>query len=169
VFKNEQKKKQPNSIHQKKYVNFQIKITDSGKGMSKDQLSKVFVNLKKSEKPDLESKLPLSISKQIIEQLGGSVRIQSIQGKGNMVSIAMKTKFVHQKTLFREESISDDQSISVGSDFNANSQSNNQFFMQSSFSNNYFDWITLDQNRELKLMFQMRNANNILSQVDNDF
>ena len=66
---------------EKKYISFEINIIDTGRGISKEGLSKLFINFSKlSENADQNkggTGLGLSICKQIIEQMGGTVSCKS--------------------------------------------------------------------------------------------
>ena len=66
------------------YIDFEIRIQDSGCGISKDNLSKLFMNFSKldehSKMNHRGTGLGLSICKSLIELMGGSVRVESELG-----------------------------------------------------------------------------------------
>ena len=66
---------------EKKFINFEINIIDTGSGISEEGLSKLFLNFSKlAENADQNKSgtgLGLSICKQIIEQMGGIVTCRS--------------------------------------------------------------------------------------------
>jgi len=68
------------------YIKFEIRIQDSGVGISKDNLSKLFMNFSKLEEhADCNKRgtgLGLSICKSLIELMGGSVTVESEVGVG---------------------------------------------------------------------------------------
>lgn len=78
------------------YITLQIAIADSGIGISKEGLAKLFIDFSKlqenSERNKSGTGLGLSICKNIIEQMGGSVAVESELGKGTTFKINIKTK-----------------------------------------------------------------------------
>jgi len=68
-------------------VTFKLTIKDNGQGISKDGLKKLFINfnnLKEHQKSNTRGTgLGLSICKQIIENMGGTVTVDSEIGKGS--------------------------------------------------------------------------------------
>ncbi len=69
-----------------KYIKFEIRIEDSGYGISKENIPKLFMNFGKLEEHAAGNKqgtgLGLSICKSLIELMGGSVTVESEIGKG---------------------------------------------------------------------------------------
>jgi signal transduction histidine kinase len=69
-----------------KYIKFEIRIQDSGYGISKENIGKLFMNFGKLEEHAEGNKrgtgLGLSICKSLIELMGGSVQVESEIGKG---------------------------------------------------------------------------------------
>jgi signal transduction histidine kinase len=69
-----------------KYIKFEIRIEDSGYGISKENIPKLFMNFGKLEEHAEGNKqgtgLGLSICKSLIELMGGSVTVESELGKG---------------------------------------------------------------------------------------
>lgn len=84
------------SDHSKFYAVVEIKISDSGVGMSPENLDKLFVNFGKlSENSNLNKTgtgLGLSICKMFIEKMGGHVSVTSEVNKGTTFTIDFKTK-----------------------------------------------------------------------------
>ena len=61
------------------YISFEIRIKDSGKGISKENHNKLFINFSKLADEEGMNKqgtgLGLSICKHIIEKMGGDVKV----------------------------------------------------------------------------------------------
>mmetsp|Transcript_26595 Transcript_26595/g.25677 ORF Transcript_26595/g.25677 Transcript_26595/m.25677 type:complete len:171 (+) Transcript_26595:207-719(+) len=78
------------------FIDFEIKIRDSGCGISEENISKLFMNFGKLEEhSSMNSRgtgLGLSICKSLIEMMGGSVRAESQQGVGTTFIVQLKTK-----------------------------------------------------------------------------
>lgn len=64
-----------------KYIDFEIRITDSGCGISEENISKLFMNFSKLEEHakmnERGTGLGLSICKSLITLMGGSVEVES--------------------------------------------------------------------------------------------
>lgn len=77
------------------YVNFDVVIKDQGCGMSPESKSKLFLNFNKLEENASMNKngvgLGLSICKNLIEQMGGTVSVESELGLGTTFTINFKT------------------------------------------------------------------------------
>ena len=90
----ETKKKVESSGH--KYIKFEIRIKDSGVGISEENLSKLFMNFGKLEEHAAGNKrgtgLGLSICKSLIELMGGSVTVESEVGVGTTFIMQLTTK-----------------------------------------------------------------------------
>lgn len=88
---------QPNEIEVAKYIKMQMTIEDSGVGISKTNISKLFGNYARlDEHQTMNHKgtgLGLSICKKIVEQMGGNVRVESEIGVGTKfhIEIALKS------------------------------------------------------------------------------
>lgn len=78
------------------FINLQIIIADNGCGISPEGQKKLFVDFGKLEENSKSNPtgtgLGLSISKQIIEQMGGSVTVESKLKEGTKFIINFKTK-----------------------------------------------------------------------------
>lgn len=78
------------------YVNLQISIIDTGIGISKENLGKLFLDFGKlndtANRNVTGTGLGLSICKRIIEKMGGSVNVVSKEGVGTEFKIHIKTK-----------------------------------------------------------------------------
>lgn len=79
-----------------KYIDFEIRITDSGCGISEENISKLFMNFGKLHEHAAMNErgtgLGLSICKSLIEQMGGQVRVESWVGVGTVFIVSMKMK-----------------------------------------------------------------------------
>lgn len=68
------------------YISFEIKIIDTGVGISAENLPKLFMNFSKLEEHAAGNKtgtgLGLSICKSLLELMGGSVKVKSEVGVG---------------------------------------------------------------------------------------
>eukprot|EP00347_Sterkiella_histriomuscorum_P019508 403341364 len=78
------------------YIDFEIKIIDSGMGISKENMQKIFLNFGKLDEHSKVNHggtgLGLSICKSLIELMGGSVRVESEKDKGTTFIMSLKTK-----------------------------------------------------------------------------
>ena len=67
-----------------------ITIDDTSKGMTKQELSNAFSRFTKADNHDQEGTgLDLPIVKELIEQMGGSIEVQSEQGKGSTFFVTL--------------------------------------------------------------------------------
>ena len=57
-------------------------VTDTGMGIAKDKVDKIFERFVKANNVAQGTGLGLSISKVIIERLGGTISVSSIEGEG---------------------------------------------------------------------------------------
>lgn len=69
--------------------NVNIMISDTGSGISKENLSKIFTPFYTTKEPDVGTGLGLSISYNIVQQHNGQIQFQSEPGKGTEVSISL--------------------------------------------------------------------------------
>lgn len=80
----------------KKHIKFEIRIQDSGYGISEENLSKLFLDFSRLDEHSKMNKsgtgLGLSICKILIEKLGGSVRVESEKGIGTTFIVLLKSK-----------------------------------------------------------------------------
>lgn len=78
------------------YVKYSLKIQDSGVGISEENIDKLFLNFGKLGEHDHMNSagtgLGLSICKQLIEQMGGEVKVESKLGEGTTFTIIITTK-----------------------------------------------------------------------------
>lgn len=77
------------------YISFQMRIRDSGMGISRENIGKLFLNFGKLADPSGCNKtgtgLGLSICKHLIEKMGGKVKVESEGiGKGTTFIIKMQ-------------------------------------------------------------------------------
>jgi hypothetical protein len=69
---------------------FKLRFTDSGKGMSLEyQRTKLFSPFSQEDPFAVGTGLGLSIVRQIVEQLGGSISVDSTQGVGTQVDVVL--------------------------------------------------------------------------------
>ncbi len=66
-----------------------IQFRDTGCGISKDQLDKIFCHSYTTKAEGKGAGLGLSVCKTIIEELGGSIDIDSTVGGGTVVSLIL--------------------------------------------------------------------------------
>ena len=73
------------------YVDYVIKIVDTGEGISEENINKLFLDFGKlDEHNNMNARgtgLGLSICKQIIQKMGGRVSVKSTIGKGTTFKI----------------------------------------------------------------------------------
>ncbi|CDW85553.1 multi-sensor hybrid histidine kinase [Stylonychia lemnae] len=78
------------------YIDFKIQIKDSGCGISKENINKIFVNFGKLDEHKKINQggtgLGLSICKSLIELMGGSVKVESEKDVGTTFMMSLKTK-----------------------------------------------------------------------------
>ena len=83
------------------FVNIQISVIDNGVGMSEEGCKKLFIDFNKLDENSQRNKqgtgLGLSICKKIIEQMGGSVTVESKVGQGTEFIINIKTHCKRKK------------------------------------------------------------------------
>ena len=81
----------------KYYVSFEILIKDSGRGISKENQGKLFLNFSKLADEEGLNKtgtgLGLSICKHLIEKMGGEVKVHS-EGIGHGTSFIIKLQAI---------------------------------------------------------------------------
>ena len=74
-------KLQSSETCKRKYINFEIRIKDSGVGIAKENLSKLFLNFSRLEDHQKSNErgtgLGLSICKSLLEKMGGTVTVES--------------------------------------------------------------------------------------------
>jgi len=77
-------------------IQFKVSVTDTGIGISKDQISKLFQPFTQADSSTTRkyggTGLGLSISKQFIEMMGGELSIKSVLGKGSTFSFSASLK-----------------------------------------------------------------------------
>ena len=77
------------------FINFELEVQDFGCGIPHDRLDNLFINFSKIEANAQRNKfgvgLGLSICKSLIEQMAGSVKVESIVGQGTKFIITFKT------------------------------------------------------------------------------
>lgn len=82
--------------NQEKYIRFEIRIKDSGVGISPENIGKLFMNFSKLDEHAEGNKrgtgLGLSICKSLIERMGGSVTVESELGVGTTFIMSLQTK-----------------------------------------------------------------------------
>ena len=84
------------NIGKEKFIHLQITVRDTGIGIKKEDLKHLFMDFGKLNDDEGRNKggtgLGLSICKQIIEQMGGSVEVKSMVGRGTDFVIKLKLK-----------------------------------------------------------------------------
>jgi len=66
-----------------------IKISDTGCGIAKEMLPKIFDPFYTTKGPKEGIGLGLSVSYKIIEQLNGKIAVESVKGKGTTFTICL--------------------------------------------------------------------------------
>jgi len=82
------------SSQNSKFITFRIEVKDSGVGIKKEDISKLFTDFTRLDK-NMNNKgtgLGLSICKQMIEKMGGNVDVQSVFGQGSTFRVTLSTK-----------------------------------------------------------------------------
>jgi signal transduction histidine kinase len=79
-----------------KYIKIRIDIQDTGVGIKKENLSKLFMDFGKlDEHSKINAQgtgLGLSICKRMIEKMGGTVTVDSIEGEGTTFTVSLVLK-----------------------------------------------------------------------------
>jgi signal transduction histidine kinase len=79
-----------------KYIKIKIEISDTGVGIKKENLSKLFMDFGKlDEHSKINAQgtgLGLSICKKMIEKMGGTVSVDSVEGKGTTFTVSLVMK-----------------------------------------------------------------------------
>ena len=80
-------------------ITLTVKITDTGMGIKEEDMDKLFgafsqVDTKKNHEKE-GTGLGLSICKQLVELMGGSIRVESTYGKGSTFSFTLEQKVVN--------------------------------------------------------------------------
>jgi signal transduction histidine kinase len=95
------------SYDQMKFIKFKMVIEDSGVGIKKENLGKIFQDYSRlDEHQEMNAKgtgLGMSICKNIIEQMGGKCTIDSEVGVGSQVTITMQLKAIDKVTLVTDQ------------------------------------------------------------------
>lgn len=77
------------------FINFDLEIQDFGVGIPEDKLSSLFINFNKIEEHKNLNPfgvgLGLSICKSLIEQMAGSISVESVVDQGTKFKIQFKT------------------------------------------------------------------------------
>lgn len=85
-----------------KYIKILLIVEDSGAGISRENIKKLFMDFSRlSEHQHMNAKgtgLGLSICKNIIEQMGGTITVESEVGVGTRFKIIMGLKTVDKQT-----------------------------------------------------------------------
>lgn len=75
---------------------YRIKISDDGIGISEKNLEKIFIPFERvsntTASGEYGSGLGLTISKQLTERMGGSIEVESVQGKGSTFTVTLVLK-----------------------------------------------------------------------------
>ena len=81
-----------------KYIKIRIDIQDTGVGIKKENLSKLFMDFGKlDEHSKINAQgtgLGLSICKRMIEKMGGTVTVDSVEGEGTTFTVSLVLKAV---------------------------------------------------------------------------
>jgi signal transduction histidine kinase len=77
-------------------LKFKVEIVDTGVGISEENLDRLFSNFSKldehSQMNPTGTGLGLSICKELVEQMGGKVGVESVVGQGTTFSFEIMTK-----------------------------------------------------------------------------
>jgi len=94
----EAKKLEGELIKLSKYIKLQFIIEDNGRGISKGNIKKLFTDyMRLDEHQEMNKKgtgLGLSICKNLIEQMGGDVKVESVLGHGTKFKFSVQVKAV---------------------------------------------------------------------------
>lgn len=85
-----------------KYVNgakLTVSVSDTGMGIEKDKLSKLFNDSKKTDNKDYIEGMGLTIAKNLIDLLKGEIEVESKVGEGSTFTITVTQKVNSDKTI----------------------------------------------------------------------
>ncbi|MCL1049283.1 ATP-binding protein [Shewanella abyssi] len=92
---------------EKPYANMQIKIYDSGIGIDKDKQQQIFSPFIQEDGSITRefggTGLGLAICKQLVELMGGDIKISSEKGKGSCFSVEFKARIIAQEAPIQDE------------------------------------------------------------------
>ncbi|MBW2468352.1 MAG: histidine kinase [Deltaproteobacteria bacterium] len=75
-----------------------VTITDSGRGMTTDQMSKIFDPFYTTKEPGKGTGLGLSVSLGIVKAMGGSIDVQSMPGSGSSFTVSLPSDTTERTT-----------------------------------------------------------------------
>ena len=89
-----------NCVNEKNVSKLIISVEDTGRGIKPDKLDKLFTKfdrLEEDKNTTLEGTgLGLAITKHIIEEMGGTITVQSVYGKGSRFTIMLNQKLINK-------------------------------------------------------------------------
>jgi len=88
-----------------------IQISDTGKGMSKEEINKIFDAFYTTKAPDKGTGLGLSISYRIIQEHNGKIEVESEVGEGTTFTIKLPVKKYGEIEEYKVLIIDDDETI----------------------------------------------------------
>lgn len=105
-------------------ASYEIKVKDSGIGMSPEFLQKIFDPFEREHSSTVSrtqgTGLGMSISKSIIDMMGGTIDVESSQGKGSEFTIHLSLKIQENGDTYEKiESLINSRALVVDDDFNA--------------------------------------------------
>jgi two-component system NtrC family sensor kinase len=81
--------------------NVQLKVTDTGNGMTSEQMKKIFDPFYTTKQAGKGTGLGLSVSLSIVKSMGGAIEVQSMPGAGSAFTVSLPiniTKEVNDAT-----------------------------------------------------------------------
>ena len=79
--------------------NISVSITDTGCGMTREQLGQIFLPFYTTKEVGRGTGLGLSVSYGIIKSLGGTIDVDSVPGRGSIFKIQLPLQLHHQKRI----------------------------------------------------------------------
>lgn len=76
-----------------------ISVTDTGTGIEKDKLKKLFDDSKKTDNKDYIEGMGLTIAKNLIDLLNGEIEVESKVGEGSTFTIIVNQKIISDNTI----------------------------------------------------------------------
>jgi two-component system NtrC family sensor kinase len=74
-----------------------VEIADTGKGMTPEQMEKIFLPFYTTKEVGRGTGLGLSISLSIVESMGGSITVQSMPGAGSSFTVRLPTDQMEER------------------------------------------------------------------------
>ena len=90
-------------VEDKPFVSLQFAISDTGRGMTKEELENIYVSFERlgeNKNHNIEGTgLGLTITKNLVDLMGGDIRVESEPQKGSKFTITLKQEVLNEETV----------------------------------------------------------------------